>query len=93
MFDLILGAGAFDAFPQALYILGNYVSHTGSSPGGGGCLVVTAGGTGVLRCVTNMVCTIFLPVAIYYFILYVVYGPPRILALYQSFLEMLQLLI
>ena len=46
-----------------------------------------------LSCVTNMVVTIILPVAIYYFILYFVYGPPWTLAPYQSFLEMLQLLI
>ena len=37
--------------------------------------------------------TTLLPVAVYYFVLYFVYGPPGILAPYQSFLEMLQLLI
>ena len=36
--------------------------------------------------------TIF-PVVIYYFVLYFVYGPPRILAPHQSFPEMLKLLI
>ena len=89
----ILGACVLDAFPQVLNLWDNYVSHTGSSPRGGGWLFVTAGGTGVLRCVTNMVCTIILPVAIYYIVLYFVYDPPRIPAPYQSFPEMLQLLI
>ena len=32
--NAILGAGAFDAFPQALNIWDYYVSHTGFSPGG-----------------------------------------------------------
>ena len=32
----VLCAGASDAFPQALNIWDNYVSHTGSSPGGDG---------------------------------------------------------
>ena len=46
--NAIFGAAAFDAFPQALNIWDYYVSHTGSSSGGGGCLTVTAGDTGVL---------------------------------------------
>ena len=46
--NTMLAAGAFDAFPQALNIWDCYVSHTGSSPGEGGCLTVTTGGTGVL---------------------------------------------
>ena len=37
----ILGAGAFDAFPKALNICDNYVSHIVSSPGGGVCLILT----------------------------------------------------
>ena len=46
--NAILGAGTFDAFSQALIVWDYYMSHTGSSPGGGGCLTITAGGTGVL---------------------------------------------
>ena len=87
--NTILGAGVFDTFLQALNIWDNYVSHTRSSLGGGGCLMVTAGGIGVLGCATNMGVTTLLPVAIYHFIWYFVYGPPGILAPYQSFLEML----
>ena len=66
----IFAAGVLDAFPQALNIWDDYVSHTGSSPKGSSCLVVTVGSIGVLQCVSNMVVTIIPPVAIYYFVLY-----------------------
>ena len=46
--NAILAADTFDAFLQALNVWDYYVSHTGSSPGGGGCLTVTTGGTGIL---------------------------------------------
>ena len=45
-----LGVGAFDAYPQALNISDYYVAHTGSSPGGDGCLTVTTGDTHVIDC-------------------------------------------
>ena len=54
----IFAAGVLDAFPQVLNIWDDYVPHTGSSPKGSSCLVVTTGSIGVLQCVTNMVVTI-----------------------------------
>ena len=63
----IFGANVFNAFPQALNIWDDHVSHTGSSTGGGGLIAVT-GGAGALCCV-------FLLVAIYNFALYFINGP------------------
>ena len=82
-----LAACALDAFPQALNIWDSHVSFSGSSPGGTGCLAVVPGSIGVLCCITNMVVTMFLPVAIYIFILNFVNGPPGILTPSQCFLE------
>ena len=67
------------------------MSHTGSSPGGGGGLTAVVRGADALCCVTSMgtVVTLFLPVAIYNFILYFVNGPSRVFRPYQSFLEVL----
>ena len=86
----IFGANVFNAFPQALNIWDDHVSHTGSSNGGGGGLAAVTGGTGALCCVTNMstVVTSSLLVAIYNFVLYFINGPLRGLTPYQSFLEM-----
>ena len=91
-FEYPTWCGCIWCFPQALNIWDNYVSHT-ESHGGGGCLAFTAECTGVLWHVTNMGVTTLLLVAIYYFILYFVYDPSGILAPYQSFPEMLYLLI
>ena len=44
----IFVAGVLDASPKALNIWDGYVSHTGSSPEGSSCLVVTTGPIGVL---------------------------------------------
>ena len=65
------------------------MSHTGSSTRGSSCLVVVAESVAVLHCVTNIGVANLLPVAIYYFVLYLVYGPPRILTSYQCFLVVL----
>ena len=91
----ILGTYVFDAFPQALNVWDDYVSHTGSSPGGGCDLTTAAGSAVALCCTTNLgaVVTISLSVAIDNSVLYFIDSPPRVLTPYQSFPEVLQLLI
>ena len=61
----------------------------GLSSRGVGCLAVVAGPIGALCCVTNMVITIFLPVAICYFILNFINDPPGVLTPSQCFFEVL----
>ena len=85
----ILTTCAHDAFPQALNIWNDHVSFGGSFPGGIGYLAVVTGPIGALCCVTNMVITIFLPVAIYCFILNFISGPPGVLTPSQCFPEVL----
>ena len=71
----IFTAYALDTFPQALYLWNDNMSHTGSSPRGDNCLAVVPASIAVLHCIANVGVTTILPVAIYYSVLYLIYGP------------------
>ena len=91
----ILGTYVFDAFPQVLNVWDDYVSHPRSSHGGGCGLTTPAGSVVALCCITNLgsVITIFLSIAIDNFGLYFIESLPRVLTPYQSFPEVLLLII
>ena len=81
----------FDAFPQALNVWDDYVSHTGSSPGGDCVLTTATGSVDALCCTANLgtVNAISLSVSIDNFVLYFTDGPPWVLTPYQGFPEVL----
>ena len=83
-----------DALSQSLHVRDDYVAYTCFFPGGPFFSAVTWS-VGVLCWVflVVIVVTLFLPVAVYVFILNILYVPPGVFALDQTFPEVFQLLI
>ena len=72
------------------------MTYTSFFPGGGPFFSVAAWSVGVLCwvfLVVVVVVTFFLPVAVYVFILNLLYGPPGVFLLHQGFPEVFQFLI